>query len=365
MMRILMTGGGTGGHIYPALTIADKIKRKNPGAEFLFVGTMRGMEKDIVPQNGYKIEFIDVSGFDRKNLLKNFKTLTNLFRGIKQAKEIIGRFKPDMVIGTGGYVCGPVVRAAYKLGIKTYIHEQNALPGMTNKMLEKFSNKVFISFEESRKYFKNGGKLILSGNPIRKEFLMQNNMENRKNLQISEGDFAVLCFSGSQGSQTINTSILEAIEKLASEEKIKLFFITGNGYYDQVCQTLKEKNLWESESIKVLPYTHELYKYMSAADVVISRAGALTVSEITACGKASILIPSPYVANNHQYYNAKILADASCSILLEEKELVGFKLYDTIMRLKNNKELVNRMSTISAKLGKLDAVEIIYENIEI
>jgi UDP-N-acetylglucosamine--N-acetylmuramyl-(pentapeptide) pyrophosphoryl-undecaprenol N-acetylglucosamine transferase len=364
-MKIIMTGGGTGGHIYPAITIADKIKRKNPDAEILFIGTKRGLEKDIVPQNGYDIEFITVSGFDRKNILKSIKTIKDLFLGIKQAKEIINRFKPDIVIGTGGYVCGPVVRAAYKKGIKTYIHEQNAFPGLTNKMLEKFANNVFISFSESKKYFKDQTKLILSGNPIRKEFTLQNNSENRKALNIADGDFAVLCFSGSLGSKTINDSIAEVIKKINSEDKLKIFFITGKSYYEPVCTLLAKEIIEKNGIIEILPYTHELYKYMSAADLIISRSGALTISEINALGKASILIPSPYVANNHQFFNAKILSNAGCAILIEEKDLTEEKLYDTIMRLKNNKEMLNRMSKISLEMGMLDAVEIIYENIEI
>lgn len=364
-MKIIMTGGGTGGHIYPAITIADKIKRKNPDAEFLFIGTKRGLEKDIVPAHGYNIEFITVSGFDRKNILKSIKTIKDLFLGIKQAKEIINRFKPDIVIGTGGYVCGPVVRAAHKKGIKTYIHEQNAFPGMTNKMLEKFADKVFISFEESKKYFKDQNKLILSGNPIRKEFTMQNNSENRKALNLSDADFAVFCFSGSLGSKTINNSIIESIGKISDDDKLKIFFITGKSYYESVCESLDNETLKKDGKVEILPYTHELFKYMSAADLIISRSGALTISEINALGKASILIPSPYVANNHQFYNAKILADAGCAILIEEKDLLNNKLYDTIMRLKNNKEMLNRMSKVSLEMGMLDAVEIIYENIEI
>lgn len=365
-MKIIMTGGGTGGHIYPAITIADKIKRKNPNAEILFIGTKRGLEKDIVPQHGYDIEFIAVSGFDRKNILKSIKTIRDLFLGIKQANEIINRFKPDIVIGTGGYVCGPVVRAAHKKGIKTYIHEQNAFPGMTNKMLEKFANKVFISFSESKKYFKDQSKLILSGNPIRKEFTLQNNSENRKALNITDGDFVVLCFSGSLGSKTINNSIVEAVREINSnDDKLKIFFITGRSYYESVCTMLDEETQKLMGKVEILPYTHELYKYMSAADLVISRSGALTISEINALGKASILIPSPYVANNHQFFNAKILSDAGCAILIEEKDLSNDKLYDTIMRLKNNKEMLNRMSKISLEMGMLDAVEIIYENIEI
>lgn len=364
-MRVIMTGGGTGGHIYPAIAIADKIKRKNPDAEILFVGTLKGMEKDLVPKHGYAIEFIEVTGFNRKNLLKNIKTMQNLLKGIRQSKEIIDRFKPDLVIGTGGYVCGPLVRAAHKKGIKTYIHEQNALPGLTNRMLEKHANKIFISFEESKKYFKNKTKLILSGNPVRKEFLVCGIQNSREKLGLAPTDFMVLCIGGSQGSETLNKSILSAIARISEDPQIKLFFVTGKTHYQQVLETLGSMQISIGDRIKIVDYLDTMPEHLSASDLVISRAGALAISEINACGKAAILIPSPYVADNHQYYNAKVSSDAEAAIIIEEKDLTGEKLFDTILRLKSNKEFLNKMGQKSEELGRLDSVEIIYENLDI
>jgi len=364
-MKVIMTGGGTGGHIYPAITIADKIKRKHPDAEILFVGTKRGMEKDIVPQHGYPIEFIEVSGFNRKNLLKSVKTIRDLLAGIRQSREIIRRFKPDIVIGTGGYVCGPVVRAAHKLGIRTYIHEQNALPGLTNRMLEKHADKIFISFEESRKHFRHPEKTILSGNPIRVDFLRCSFSGNREKAGIGPSDFVVLCFGGSLGSETINSAVAGTIGRLAAEDGVWLNFVTGKSHYEKISRQVGELGLPSENRIRIMEYVHDMPEYLACADVVVCRAGALTVSEIAACGKASILIPSPYVANNHQYYNAKVLADAGAAILIEEKDLTADKLFDTIMRLKNNKEMLNRMGRESEKLGRMDATEIIFENLDI
>ncbi|MGI6747595.1 MAG: undecaprenyldiphospho-muramoylpentapeptide beta-N-acetylglucosaminyltransferase [Anaerovoracaceae bacterium] len=362
-MKVIMTGGGTGGHIYPAISIADKIKRKNPDAEILFVGTERGMEKDLVPKNGYKIKFITVSGLNRKKIWKNLKTATDLVKGYRQAKRIIGEFKPDIVIGTGGYVCGPVIRAAHKKGIRTYIHEQNAYPGVTNKLLEKYADKVFISFPESKKYFRNQDKLIVTGNPIRNGFLVCGMNNSREKIKIKPTEFVILCFGGSLGSEKINNTMFHVIEMINGMPDIKLFFITGKYYYKKICDKFNEAKITLDKNINILEYVDNMHEYLSASDLVISRAGALTVSEITACGKASILIPSPNVTGNHQYYNAKVIADKGGAVIIEEKDLSDKKLLSTILRLKNNKEAINKMSEASMKIGKIDAVDMIYDHL--
>lgn len=364
-MKVIMTGGGTGGHIYPAIAIADKIKRKHPESEILFVGTERGMEKDLVPKNGYDIRFITVSGFHRKKPWKNVKTAVDLFKGNRQANRIIREFKPDLVIGTGGYVCGPVVRAAHKKGIKTYIHEQNAFPGVTNKLLEKYVDKVFISFPESMKYFKDQSKLAVTGNPIRKSFLLCGMNHGREKMGIGAGEFVILCFGGSLGAGKINSTMIHVIEAVSGMPDTRLFFITGKNYYDKVIESLKEKEINLSGNINILEYADNMHEYLSAADLVISRAGALTVSEITACGKASILIPSPNVTGNHQYFNARVVADQGGAVIIEEKDLSDEKLLGTILRLKNNKEALNGMAAASAKVGRIDAVDVIYDHLGI
>ena len=360
-----MTGGGTGGHIYPAIAIADKIKRKHPDAEILFVGTEKGMEKDLVPKNGYDIRFITVSGFHRKKLWKNIKTAMDLLKGNHQANKIVKEFKPDLVIGTGGYVCGPVVRAAHKKGIKTYIHEQNAFPGVTNKLLEKYVDKVFISFPESKGYFKDPSKLVVTGNPIRKSFLLCGMNDSREKMGIKPNEFVILCFGGSLGAGKINSTMIHVIRAINDMPDIRLFFITGRHYYNKVMETLKEEKIDQNDNINILEYADNMHEYLSAADLVISRAGALTVSEITACGKASILIPSPNVTGNHQFFNAKVVSDKGGAIIVEERDLSDEKLLGTILRLKNNKEALNSMSAASAKIGRIDAVDMIYDHLGI
>lgn len=365
-MKVIMTGGGTGGHIYPAVAIADKIKRKNPDAEILFVGTEKGMEKELVPKSGYPIRFITVSGFDRKRLWRNVKTLRDALKGTRQANRILDEFNPDMVIGTGGYVCGPMVRAAHKKGIPTYIHEQNAFPGMTNKMLEKYVDRVFLAFREAGKYFKRKEKLVVTGNPIRKQFLTAGVVDYRKKLGIDKKDFVLLCFGGSRGAGRINSSMLEIIPALNKEPGMRIVFITGKAYHDKIRSKLKEQGVdLANGKVTLLPYADNIHEYMFAADLIVSRSGALTISEITACGKASILIPSPNVTGNHQYFNAKVVADRGGAVLMEESELSSEKLIGTILRLKINKEILNRMSQASLQAGKTDAVDIIYDNLQI
>lgn len=364
-MKVIMTGGGTGGHIYPAVAIADKIRRKHPDAEILFVGTEKGMEKELVPRSGYPIRFITVSGINRKQIWKNIKTAADLLKGNREAKAILKEFQPDLVIGTGGYVCGPVIRAASKMKIPAYIHEQNAFPGVTNKMLERFVDKVFVSFEEAKEYFRHPEKLVVTGNPIRKSFLVGSAFNYREKLSIRDRDFVVLCFGGSRGAGKINSTMKNVVAALSGMEDMKLIFITGKIYYDRIREELEQEKIPVGENVTLLPYADNMHEYLFSSDLVISRSGALTVSEITACGKASILIPSPNVTGNHQYYNAKVVSDKGGAVLIEEQDLTDEKLISIIMRLKNNKEALNAMAAASGAAGKIDAVNLIYDQLNI
>ena len=364
-MKVIMTGGGTGGHIYPAIAIADKIRSEHPDAEILFVGTQKGLEKDLVPKNGYPISFVTVSGFHRKQIWKNVGTARDLMKGLREAKAILKEFQPDVVIGTGGYVCGPVVRTAHKMGIPCYIHEQNAFPGVTNKMLEQHVNKVFLSFEEAGKYFKQPEKHVVVGNPIRGSFFAAETGDLRAKLGIEEGDFAVLSFGGSLGAGKINEAMAEAIHTFNGVKGMKVFFGTGKRYYDEICKAISESGLELKDNIKVMPYIDNMNEYLNACDVVISRAGALTISEITACGKASILIPSPNVTGNHQFHNAKVVADKGGAILLEEKDLTADALVKAILELKNHPEALKRMEQASRDAGRTDSADMIYQHLNI
>lgn len=362
-MRVIMTGGGTGGHIYPAVAIADKIKEKHPDAEILFVGTTRGLEKDLVPRNGYPIEFITVSGFNRKNLLKNFKTVKDLAKGNMEAKAIIKKFKPDIVIGTGGYVCGPVVRAAAKMGIPSYIHEQNAFPGMTNKLLEKHVKKVFIAFEAATEYFKCKDKLVVTGNPVRKTFFEADRKAAREKLGIPQDAFMVMSFGGSQGAKKINDTMFPVMEAFNGKEGTYLVYGTGKYYYKSTLEKVSAKNIELKDNVQIKEYIDNMDQYIAAADLIVSRAGALAVSEITVCGRASVLVPSPNVTGNHQYYNAKAVADVGGAILVVEDEFTDELLLSAVFDLMNNREKLQKLEMCSKKAAPLHATEIIYENI--
>jgi len=362
-MKVIMTGGGTGGHIYPAVAIADKIKKKNPDAEILFVGTRRGLEKDLVPKNGYDIKFITVSGFNRKNLFKNVKTMRDLAKGSRESKKILEEFRPDAVIGTGGYVCGPVMRTAAKMGIPTYIHEQNAFPGVTNKLLEKSAKKVFIAFPAAAEHFHHKDKLIVTGNPVRKNFFKADQMQARKELGIPENAFVLMSFGGSRGAEKINSVMIDALPAFAGDKNIFTIFVTGKYYNQSVKEEIEARGITPSPNVRILEYIDNMDKYIAACDLVVSRAGALTVSEITVCGRASILVPSPNVTGNHQYYNAKAAADAGGAILAEDKDFTAELLKEHVFALKNDRKALAQLEHGSKNAAPGDAAEIIYNEV--
>ena len=361
-MKVIMSCAGTGGHIYPAIAIADKIKANNPDAEIIFIGTRHGMENTLVPKAGYEVKGINASGFNRKNLLKNFKTVADIISGSAQAKKIIKDFGPDMVIGTGGYVTGVVVKNAAKAGIPCFIHEQNAVLGMANKLLEKYARKVFISFEESRNALQFPEKAVMTGNPIRKEFLELDPEACRK-AQVPGGETFVLAFGGSLGAEVLNKSVIKLIDEMP-EEGTKLCFVTGKRYYDEISAQLKDKP--GMKNVTLLPYADNMPELILASDLVISRAGAIAVSEITASGRASVLIPSPNVTNNHQYHNAKAIADAGAAVLLEEKDMGSEygELAAVVLDLVKDGDRRRTMAECAKQIGRSNAADVIYENLK-
>ena len=303
---------------------------------------------------------ISASGFHRREIWKNAKTLKDTLEGASQAKKIIREFRPDLVMGTGGYVCGPVVRAAHKMGIPTAIHEQNAFPGMTNKMLSKYVDKIFISFEEAKKYFRREEGVFLVGNPLRKGFVVNERAAMREKLGLDPSRLTVLCFGGSLGAMKINELMVRLIGNLNGAEDIDILFATGKRFYDGVREELAERTGELKGNIRVFEYLDNMPEYMAASDVIISRAGALTLAEITACGKAAILIPSPYVTGNHQYHNARVLADRGAAELIEEKDLTDEAVTAILYRLKNDPQALAEMEAKSRSLARTDAAEKIY-----
>ena len=366
-MKIVMTGGGTGGHIYPALAIADKFREMDPSNEFLYIGDGNCMESTIVPAAGYEFRPIPAEEVNRSNPLKLAKTAVKNIAGICEARRIMSDFHPDVVIGTGGFVSFPVIFAGQSLGARCYFHEQNAFPGLANKMLEKYASKVFLGFGSASSFFKQPEKHVVTGNPVRKAFFEADKIEARGKLGISLKAFVILSFGGSLGAGAINDVMYDVMKQLNGEEKggrqIVLIFGTGRAYYDKIMERIREENLEIAPNIVIKPFLDDMVTYLSAADIVISRSGALSCAEVCACGKPSILIPSPNVTGNHQYYNAKEIADAGGAVLIEEKNISFEKMMDLIVRFMNEPEELEKMSEKAAGLMGEDAAQTIYDEI--
>ncbi|MBQ0078916.1 MAG: undecaprenyldiphospho-muramoylpentapeptide beta-N-acetylglucosaminyltransferase [Eubacterium sp.] len=363
-MRVIMTGGGTGGHIYPAIAIADEIKRRYEDAEILFVGAERGLEKTLVPANGYDIKLIKVQGFNRKNMAKNVKTVKDYIGAQRNAKKIMKEFKPDFVVGTGGYASAPVIKMAHKLGIPSYIHEQNAFPGVTNKMNEKHVTKVFLGFEDAKDYFKHPEKHVVCGNPVRADFMNADREAARKKLGFGKKDFVVLAFGGSQGAGRINKAMMTAITRFNGAADVHICLGTGKNYYKPILDELKESGLELKSNIRVMEYISNMDEFLSAADLIVSRSGALTVAEVTVCGKPAVFIPFPNATGNHQFFNAKAVADKGGAVVIEEKDLDNEKLMAIIGDLMIDPERLADMSVKSHSCAPMEAVKIICDNIE-
>ena len=362
-MRVIMTGGGTGGHIYPAIAIADEIKRRYPDADILFVGAERGLEKTLVPKRGYNIRLIPVEGFDRKHIARNAEVIRKLMKGSSQAKKIIKEFRPDVVIGTGGYASAPMVKAAQKAKIPTFIHEQNAYPGVTNKLLEKNVRNVFLGFARASEYFKEPDKIVVSGNPVRDEFRGKDRSQARAELGIKDDRFMVLAFGGSQGAGRINKAMVSVIRQVSGREDMEIVLGAGSYYYDAICQAFEDEGFTPGDNIRIIEFIDDMASYLAAADLVVSRSGALTVAETTVSGRPAIFIPSPMVTGNHQYYNALAVAEAGGARIIEEKDLEDEKLLREILSLKDDPKTLAEMARASRGCGPDKATEIICDRI--
>ena len=351
-MKVIISAGGTGGHIYPALAIINKIKEKEPNSEFLYIGTHNRMEKDIVPNNGIPFESIEMYGFNRKKLLKNFKTIKCLFSSYKKCKKLVKEFNPDVVIGVGGYVTVPVIVAAKKLGYKTVIHEQNSVPGASNEFLEKKVDKVLVSFKSSIQYF-DEYKTEFTGNPCSEDAIKVLPLDKTE-LGLSKDKKLVLFVMGSLGSSKINEFLIKTMN-LFNNKDYEILFVTGKNDYEEVI-----KNKFPS-NVKVVPYIDKMTRILKNTDVIVSRAGASTLSEIIALNLPSILIPSPYVPNNHQFKNAMDLVNSDAAVLVEEKDLSGDILVRKIEEiLKDSERYKNNLKTLSIP----NSAEKIYTNIK-
>lgn len=354
-MRVVISAGGTGGHIYPALAIINKIKEKEPKSEFLYIGTHNRMEKDIVPKHGIPFKSIEIYGFNRKNLFKNFKTIKCLIKAKKECKKIISEFKPDIVIGVGGYVTAPVIIAAHTLGIKTFIHEQNSVAGKANLTLSNCVDLIGVSFKSSINEFPKE-KTIFTGNPCGEDALKKLPMD-KKELKLSKDKKLVLFVMGSLGASKVN-EFLTSTMQLFKNKDYEILYVTGNNDYDKI------KEIKFPSNVKVVPYIDSLTRIMKNTDLIVTRAGASTLSEIIALDLPSILIPSPYVPNNHQYKNALDLVNVGASKLIEEKDLEGDIIVREVDSIINDDKKLNLMKTNLKSLKVDNSSTIIYENIK-
>jgi UDP-N-acetylglucosamine--N-acetylmuramyl-(pentapeptide) pyrophosphoryl-undecaprenol N-acetylglucosamine transferase len=314
-MKVLVSGGGTGGHIYPALSIIEEFQ--NNKNQVLYVGKKNSMESEIVPKSSIDFKGITIEGFNRVNKFKNLIVGIKLFLGLLQSTVIVLKFNPDVVIGTGGYVSGPVLLMASLLNKKTYIHEQNSFPGVTNRILSKYVDTVFISYEESANRFPNKSRLKYTGNPVRKDFKekLYGQTKNSKNFK------EILSFGGSGGAKKINNLMLEVIKQFNGNDAYKITHVTGKKYYEGFMRELKEPKVDLCSNIEIYNYLKEMPKYMLSSDLVISRAGAITISELKYTKTPSILIPSPNVTDDHQTHNAKSMENKGLAKMIKESEL--------------------------------------------
>ena len=353
-MRYIISAGGTGGHIYPALSIINKIKEEDKKAKILYIGTTDRMEKDIVPNMGIDYVGIKMNGLS-KSPKKLFQFVKNTVSGLSKCKKIMKKFNPDVVIGVGGYITVPVILAAHSRKVKIVLHEQNSIPGKSNLILSKYADTVCVSMETSKKYFKKDN-VILTGNP-RGEDIIKFKKGDKKDYDLSIEKKLVLITMGSLGASTINRKIVELLNEFKNKP-YEVLLVTGKDNYDEVASTHLPKN------VKITPYIEKMGEVLKFTDLIITRAGATIISEITSLGIPSILIPSPYVANNHQEINAQDLEKNGASIVIKENEFDSKEFTKQIDEILNDKELYKRMSESAKKIGITDSNTRIYKEIE-
>ncbi len=368
-MRVLLCGGGTAGHINPALAIARKLQAEMPDIEIAFVGTPAGLENRLIPAAGFELYHVVVSGFKREFKLKNVShNVRAAFYAVKSphdANRILKEFKPDLVVGTGGYVSWPVLKAAAKQKIPTAIHEQNAMPGLTTRMLSKLVDLVFISYQESEKHFDcPADKLVLTGNPLRPELRTVEKSAERKRLGISEKERSVLAFGGSLGAKYVNYALFDWEKTLTGAERIRVTHALGRRGYEAIKDELPAMGLADRPYLEIKDYIDDMPSRMAAADLVICRAGALTLSELAFLGKPAILIPSPYVADDHQLKNARVFEAGGAALVVEEKDLAEGKLIEAIRTVIDDREKLESMSRAMARFAVRDAEDRIFIGLE-
>ena len=367
MMKVVIAAAGTGGHINPGIAIANKIMEKEPDSKIIFIGTPRGLENDLVPRAGYELKTIDAYGINRKINLDNIKRLYKTTKSVEEAKKILKEFKPDVVIGTGGYICVSVGIAANRLKIPIVLHESNAFPGVAIKLLSKKAKAVLLGFEDAKTRLPKAKNVVVTGTPtkIKSSKLTDEEKANLRSALMLKNELPlVLVFGGSQGARSINNAIIGIIENKLNKN-YQIIWAAGKGNFENIKQQLAEKNMDidNIENAKIMPYIYNMQEVMETSDLVVSRSGAMTITEISNLAKPAIFIPFPFAIENHQEYNARVLEKVGAAKIILDKNLNYKNLNDTIELMVENKEQLKEMGKKAGKIANTNVEENIYNEI--
>ncbi|WP_027414494.1 undecaprenyldiphospho-muramoylpentapeptide beta-N-acetylglucosaminyltransferase [Aneurinibacillus terranovensis] len=359
-MKMVISGGGTGGHIYPALALVKEVMSREPDSKVLYIGTQEGLEADLVPKEGIPFQSVYITGFKRSLSFDNVKTIWRFIKATRRAKQLIRDFNPDVVVGTGGYVCGPVVYAAHSIGIPTLIHEQNVIPGLTNKFLSRYSNCIAASFSGSSSYFPKE-KTVVTGNPRATEVAQADGSRGRQSLDLPTGKKYILIVGGSRGARAINEAVADMIPMMAEHPDYFFIYVTGEIHYEKVIEDIRAS---KPANLLVRPFIYNMPEVLAGIDLIVNRAGASFLAEITSLGLPSILIPSPYVTNNHQEKNARWLESQGATRVILESELSGSKLLSSIDAILRDSGTERHMREASKSLGLPHAATLVYNQLK-
>ena len=369
LKRVIFTCGGTAGHVNPAIALAQLMHEKDPGTEFLFVGAERGLEKDLIPKAGYDFRTVHISSFHRslkpREIRHNLISVGNLMRAPGEARAILRQFPPDVVIGTGGYASFPMVKAAAQAGIPTVVHESNMVPGLTTEMLEPFADRILVGFEACREHYHHPEKVVVTGTPVRQDFFRLTKAEAKRQLGVDDGRPLLVSFWGSLGAAGMNRLMADFLALEAAKEPFHHIHGAGKGGYPVLLDLLREKgvDLKDHPALQVREYIYDMAPVMRAADLVLCRAGASTISELTALGVPALIVPSPYVTNNHQEKNARVLEAAGGAVVLLEPDCSGQALFRAASGILHDQERRTAMENAMSALGIRDATERIYQTV--
>ena len=369
LKRVIFTCGGTAGHVNPAIALAQLMHQRDPETKFLFVGAERGLEKDLIPKAGYDFRTVHISSFHRsvkpREIRHNVISVMNLMRAPREARAILRAFSPDVVIGTGGYASFPMVKAAAKAGIPTAVHESNMVPGLTTEMLEPFADRIMVGFEACREHYRHPEKVIVTGTPVRQDFFRLTKAEAKRQLGVDDGRPLLVSFWGSLGAAGMNRLMADFLALEAAKEPFHHIHGAGKSGCPVLLDLLREKgvDLKDHPALQVREYIYDMAPVMRAADLVLCRAGASTISELTALGVPALIVPSPYVTNNHQEKNARVLEAAGGAVVLLEPDCSGQALFRAASGILHDQERRTAMENAMSALGIRDATERIYQTV--